>query len=214
MTAITGDLIIIIIIIIIIINYSVKAVQHQMGIMALLQSINHISTLPIFPVKPGFVGWQPNRCSTAKSVKQFCNIQNCWTGYRFVVRQSLRCMFKAPPCALKHFTTLGSSVDRDVNVCSVGWNWLRWGYLPNKNVIDWLIDILSSQISVKRRVYGLVLKVPIASQFWPLMGGCSTAQGQPCWRLCFQISCLFWLHREFDHLCPSAKYESAGRVGS
>ena len=46
-----------------------------------------------------------------------------WTGYRFVVRQSLRCMFQTPACACaRHFTTLSSSVDRGVYVGPVGRN--------------------------------------------------------------------------------------------
>ena len=38
------------------------------------QSINQTSITPISPVKPGSVARQPNQCSTAKSRKQFRNI--------------------------------------------------------------------------------------------------------------------------------------------
>ena len=38
------------------------------------QSINLISKAPISPAKPGLVTWQPSQCSTAKSRKQFCNM--------------------------------------------------------------------------------------------------------------------------------------------
>ena len=40
-----------------------------------VQSINQISTMLIFLAKPRSVVWQPNWCSTAKSKKQFRNIE-------------------------------------------------------------------------------------------------------------------------------------------
>ena len=39
-----------------------------------IQSIIQTSIAPISPAKPGSVAWQPNQCSTAKSRKQFRNI--------------------------------------------------------------------------------------------------------------------------------------------
>ena len=42
------------------------------------QSINQTSITPISPVKPGSVARQPNQCSTAKSRKQFRNINRPW----------------------------------------------------------------------------------------------------------------------------------------
>ena len=42
------------------------------------QSINQTSVAPISPVKPGSVARQPNQCSTAKSRKQFRNINRSW----------------------------------------------------------------------------------------------------------------------------------------
>ena len=40
--------------------------------------INQTSIAPISPVKPGSVAWQPNQFSTAKSRKQFRNINRPW----------------------------------------------------------------------------------------------------------------------------------------
>ena len=42
------------------------------------QSINQTSIAPIYPAKPGSVARQPNQCSTAKSRKQFRNINRPW----------------------------------------------------------------------------------------------------------------------------------------
>ena len=46
------------------------------------QSINQISIAPLSQAKPSLVAWQPNRCSTAKLMKQFRNISEghraCW----------------------------------------------------------------------------------------------------------------------------------------
>ena len=42
------------------------------------QSINKTSIAPIFQAKPGSVAPQPNQCSTAKSRKQFRNINRQW----------------------------------------------------------------------------------------------------------------------------------------
>ena len=42
------------------------------------QSINQTSITPISPAKPGSVARQPNQCSTAKSRKQFRNIDRPW----------------------------------------------------------------------------------------------------------------------------------------
>ena len=42
------------------------------------QSMNQTSIVPISPVKPGSVAQQPNQCSTAKSRKQFRNINRPW----------------------------------------------------------------------------------------------------------------------------------------
>ena len=39
-----------------------------------IRSINQISKAPKYPAEPGSVARQPNRCSTAKSKKRFCNI--------------------------------------------------------------------------------------------------------------------------------------------
>ena len=41
-------------------------------------SINQSSIAPISPAKPGSVARQPNQCSTAKSRKQFRNINRPW----------------------------------------------------------------------------------------------------------------------------------------
>ena len=102
------------------------------------QSINQTSIAPISPAKPGSVARQLNQCSTAKSQKQFHNINKpsgtpgfygrkamskrcvfrcflngagiaewglvCWTGYRFVMRQSLHCRFRTPACSPKQGT--------------------------------------------------------------------------------------------------------------
>ena len=40
--------------------------------------MNQTSIAPISPVKPGSVARQPNQCSTAKSRKQFRNINRPW----------------------------------------------------------------------------------------------------------------------------------------
>ena len=42
------------------------------------QSINQTSIAPISPAKPGSVTQRPNQCSTAKSRKQFRNINRPW----------------------------------------------------------------------------------------------------------------------------------------
>ena len=42
------------------------------------QSINQLSIAPISPMKPGSVARQPNQCLTAKSRKQFRNINRPW----------------------------------------------------------------------------------------------------------------------------------------
>ena len=42
------------------------------------QSINQTSIAPISPAKPGSEARQPNQCSTAKSRKQFRNINRLW----------------------------------------------------------------------------------------------------------------------------------------
>ena len=42
------------------------------------QSINQTSIAPISPAKPGSVARQPNQCSTAKSRKQFRNVNKPW----------------------------------------------------------------------------------------------------------------------------------------
>ena len=42
------------------------------------QSINKTSIAPISLVKPGSVARQPDQCSTAKSRKQFRNINRPW----------------------------------------------------------------------------------------------------------------------------------------
>ena len=44
------------------------------ALLVTFQSINQISITPIFPEKPDSVARPPNWCSTAKSMKQFCNI--------------------------------------------------------------------------------------------------------------------------------------------
>ena len=44
------------------------------------QLINQTSVAPISPAKPGSLGRQPNQCSTAKSIKQFRNINRPWGG--------------------------------------------------------------------------------------------------------------------------------------
>ena len=43
-----------------------------------LISINQTSIVPISPAKPGSVAQQPNQCPTAKSRKQFRNINRPW----------------------------------------------------------------------------------------------------------------------------------------
>ena len=42
------------------------------------QPINQTSIAPVSPAKPGSVARQPNQCSTAKSRKQFRNINRQW----------------------------------------------------------------------------------------------------------------------------------------
>ena len=49
-------------------------VEVPISIRSVIQSINQTSIAPISPAKPGSVAQQPNQCSTAKSKKQFHNI--------------------------------------------------------------------------------------------------------------------------------------------
>ena len=53
-------------------KYSIRQVPVKPAYV--YQSINQTSIAPISPAKPGSVGRQPNQCSTAKSRKQFRNI--------------------------------------------------------------------------------------------------------------------------------------------
>ena len=52
--------------------------QCKIACESINQSINQISIAPIFPAKPCSVARQPNQCSTAKSRKQFRNINRPW----------------------------------------------------------------------------------------------------------------------------------------
>ena len=54
------------------------ATQYAISKKDTLQLINQTSTAPISPAKPGSVARQPNHCSTAKSKKQFRNINRPW----------------------------------------------------------------------------------------------------------------------------------------